>query len=106
MIVKVALRPAPCTTRRHLTPGAKTGTFYPPVKVTGTGKDALKEKTKALMSGGTAAPENDADKEFGPKYHSSDGDSTNLPIHKNESETRWVKDTSRILPRHLHLTAP
>src|SRR3989344_5004739 len=36
-----------------VTPGAKTGPFYPPVKVTGTGKDALTEKTKALMTGGT-----------------------------------------------------
>ena len=27
----------------------KSGTFYPPVAVTGTGKDALKEKTRALF---------------------------------------------------------
>lgn len=61
-------------------PGAKSGTFYPPVKVTGTGKDALKEKTKALMSGGSTPPENvDAQGQFGAKYHDADGDSKNLP---------------------------
>lgn len=60
--------------------GAKSGTFYPPVKVTGTGKDALAEKTRAYMSQSGPAPENvDAQGQFGAKYHDADGDSTNLP---------------------------
>ncbi len=60
--------------------GAKSGTFYPPVKVSGTGKDALKEKTRALMSGSAGVPSAvDADKDFGPRYFSSDGSPDNLP---------------------------
>lgn len=65
----------------------KNGTFYPPIKVSGTGKDALKEKTRALMSAGAEVPGTvDADKDFGPKYFSADGDPKNLPGDYGKSE--------------------
>ena len=39
----------PIETTETLTNDPKTGTFYPPVAVTGSGADALKEKTRALF---------------------------------------------------------
>lgn len=59
--------------------GAKSGTFYPPVITDATGEDALKAKTRALMTQGTYNPDVQADSEFGAKYHNSDGDVINLP---------------------------
>ncbi|MBS3124893.1 hypothetical protein J4211_01405 [Candidatus Woesearchaeota archaeon] len=68
--------------------GAKSGTFYPPVQVSGTGKDALKEKTKALMSNGSSTPGNvDAQRDFGPKYYSSGGSPTNLPSNYGNEDS-------------------
>ncbi len=61
------------------TSGAKSGTFYPPITTDATGKDALKEKTRALMTSGTYDPNVKADDEFGARYHDKDGDLTNLP---------------------------
>lgn len=61
------------------TSGAKSGTFYPPVITDATGKDALKAKTRALMTSGTYDPNVQADDEFGARYHDKDGDLTNLP---------------------------
>ena len=43
----------------------KSGTFYPPVAVTGTGEDALKEKTRALFKQEIYTPTVDAVKELG-----------------------------------------
>lgn len=65
-----------------VTPAAtseKVGTFYPPITTDATGKEALKAKTRALFSQETYDPNVEADSEFGAKYHSADGDPTNLP---------------------------
>lgn len=62
--------------------GAKSGTFYPPVTSGATEKEALKERTRALMTKGSAVPSSLTKGtlgEFGARYHDSDGDSTNLP---------------------------
>ncbi len=75
-----ALKDLQSTGTVPLTGGSKSGTFYPPVTTDATGKDALKEKTRALMSTGIAVPTTiKADDQFGAKYHSSSGDSKNLP---------------------------
>jgi hypothetical protein len=75
-----ALKDLQSTGTVPLTGGSKSGTFYPPVTTDAVGKDALKEKTRALMSTGIEVPANiEADDQFGAKYHSSGGDSTNLP---------------------------
>jgi hypothetical protein len=75
-----ALKDLQSTGTVPLTGGSKSGTFYPPVTTDATGKDALKEKTRALMSTGIAVPTTiKADDQFGAKYHSSGGDSKNLP---------------------------
>lgn len=59
--------------------GEKTGTFYPPITTDATGKEALKAKTRALFQKETYDPNVEADSTFGAKYHSADGDPTNLP---------------------------
>ena len=61
------------------TEGPKSGTFYPPITVNSTGQDALKEKTRALFKQPVYDPNVNASADFGSRYHSSDGDSTNLP---------------------------
>ncbi len=66
--------------------GVKSGTFYPPVTSGATGKEALAEKTDALMRQGTAPTGVQADQDFGPKYHDSDGDATNLPDNYDDNE--------------------
>lgn len=57
----------------------KSGTFYPPIVTTATGKDALAEKTDALLKQGGYVPKVEADKDFGARYHTSSGEPTNLP---------------------------
>lgn len=62
--------------------GAKSGTFYPPITTDATDKEALKAKTRALMTQGSAVPSSLTKGtlgEFGARFHDSDGDSTNLP---------------------------
>jgi hypothetical protein len=59
--------------------GEKEGTFYPPITTDATGKEALKEKTRALFQKEVPTTNVQATEQFGPKYHSSDGDPTNLP---------------------------
>lgn len=61
------------------TSGEKSGTFYPPIVVTGTEREALKQKTRALFTQATYDPNVDADDDFGARYHDSDGDPNNLP---------------------------
>jgi hypothetical protein len=70
------------------TDGAKSGTFYPPIAVTGTEREALKEKTRALFTQSTYDPNVEADDEFGARYHDSDGDVTNLPENYDDSEDK------------------
>jgi len=65
--------------------GPKSGTFYPPVNTAATGKDALKEKTRALFTKPLDVPNVQADDEFGAKYHESDGDLKNLPDKYTDS---------------------
>jgi hypothetical protein len=64
---------------------SKTGSFYPPVAVTGTEREALKEKTRALFTQSSYDPNVEADDEFGARYHDSDGDLTNLPDNYDDS---------------------
>ncbi len=67
--------------------GAKSGTFYPPVTTDATDKEALKAKTRALMS--TGAPVTGSSGsigQFGARYHDSDGDSVNLPDKYSDNE--------------------
>lgn len=59
--------------------GPKSGTFYPPVTVTGTEREALKQKTRALFQKTVYDPNVEADTTSGSRYYSSDGDSQNLP---------------------------
>jgi len=61
----------------------KEGTFYPPVATEASGKDALKEKTKALMSSGQKVEGVEADRTTGSKYYDDDGP-TNLPGDYND----------------------
>src|SRR5574341_575568 len=49
--------------------GEKSGSFYPPVITDATGTDALKAKTRALMTQGTYDPNSNSIGEFGAKYH-------------------------------------
>jgi hypothetical protein len=75
-----ALKELQSTGTVPVTGGSKSGTFYPPVTTDATGKDALKAKTRALMSTGTAPPNaTKADDHFGARYHNKSGDLTNLP---------------------------
>lgn len=67
------------TTAAPVSSGEKTGTFYPPITTDATGKEALKAKTRALFQKETYDPNVEADSTFGAKYHSTDGDPTNLP---------------------------
>lgn len=46
----------------------KSGTFYPPVVTDKTGKEALKEKTRALFQKEVYDPQVDADSDFGQRY--------------------------------------
>jgi len=46
----------------------KSGTFYPPVVTDKTGKEALKEKTRALFQKQVYDPGVEADDDFGPRY--------------------------------------
>lgn len=57
------------------TPTAKSGNFYPPVDVTGEGRDALKEKTRALFQQNDQDLDVEADTAFGPRY----ADESDLP---------------------------
>ncbi|GEM_PF-2117344 len=57
----------------------KSGTFYPPIVTTATGKEALAEKTDALLRQPGFVPKVDADTDFGARYHTSSGQPTNLP---------------------------
>ena len=66
--------------------GAKSGSFYPPVITDATGTDALKAKTRALMTQGTYDPNTDAVGDFGAKYHEKDGDPANLPDGYSNNE--------------------
>lgn len=52
----------------------KEGTFYPPVVTDKTGKDALKEKTRALFQKPIETPNVEADDDFGPRYAGSGDD--------------------------------
>lgn len=75
-----ALKELQSTGTAPVTGGSKSGTFYPPVTTDATGKDALKAKTRALMSTGIAPPNaTKADDHFGARYHNKSGDLTNLP---------------------------
>lgn len=67
------------------TAGPKTGNFYPPITTTATGEDALKAKTDALLRQSGYIPKVDAVTDTGAKYHSSDGDLTNLPDKYSDS---------------------
>lgn len=62
-------------------PSVKTASsIYGTVETTKTGKDALREKTRAAYSVGYGLTEDvDADDTFGSKYHSSSGKLTNVP---------------------------
>ena len=81
-----ALKELQSTGTVPLTGGSKSGTFYPPVTTDATGKDALKAKTRALMSTGADVPGTvKADDQFGAKYHSTSGDSKNLPDGYSDS---------------------
>jgi len=62
-----------------LSNSSKSGTFYPPVATSATGKDALAEKTRALMANATYDPNVKADDQFGARYHNSNGELRNLP---------------------------
>jgi major membrane immunogen (membrane-anchored lipoprotein) len=66
--------------------GTKSGTFYPPVTVTGTEREALKEKTRALFTQSTYDPNVEADDDFGARYHDGDGDLKNLPDDYEDNE--------------------
>ena len=68
------------------TPTGKSGTFYPPVTTTSTGKDALKEKTRALFQKTVYTPNVEADDTAGARYHEKDGDLTNLPDGYNDND--------------------
>ncbi len=59
--------------------GEKSGNFYPPITVTGTEREALRQKTRALFSQPVYDPIVQADDDFGARYHDNDGDPTNLP---------------------------
>ncbi len=59
--------------------GEKSGNFYPPIAVTGTEREALRQKTRALFSQPTYDPNTEAEGDFGAKYHDNDGDPSNLP---------------------------
>ncbi len=80
MLRKLKENPAAPTTD-----SLKSGTFYPPITVTGTEREALKEKTRALFTQSTYDPNVEADDEFGARYHDSDGDLTNLPDKYTDS---------------------
>lgn len=56
-------------------PTAKSGNFYPPVAVKGEGRDALKEKTRALFQQNEQELDVEADNDFGPRY----ADESDLP---------------------------
>ncbi|MBI4145941.1 hypothetical protein HY489_01235 [Candidatus Woesearchaeota archaeon] len=59
---------------------AKSGNFYPPITTSATGAEALKQKTRALFNQSVYSPQvSGTEKDFGAKYHSDDGDPTNLP---------------------------
>lgn len=64
------------------------GTFYGNIETDKTGKDALKEKTRALMS--KSAPVEgitDVVRDLGgAKYHDDDGSATNLPDEYSDSD--------------------
>lgn len=77
-----ALKELQSTGSASTTSSAKSGTFYPPAVSDATDKEALKERTRALMSKGSTVPTSLTKNtlgEFGARYHDSDGDSTNLP---------------------------
>ena len=52
----------------EVTPEVKTGTFYGEMEVTSTGKDALKEKTKALFKREFFNLSVEADRQFGQRF--------------------------------------
>lgn len=67
--------------------GEKSGTFYGQVVVTGTEREALKQKTRALFSRSINAPTvTNVERDFGSKYHDSDGDPINLPDKYEDNE--------------------
>jgi len=67
--------------------GDKSGTFYGQVVVTGTEREALKQKTRALFSQSIYVPTvTNVERDFGSKYHDSDGDPTNLPENYEDNE--------------------
>lgn len=49
-------------------PSAKSGNFYPEITVKGEGRDALKEKTRALFQQSDLDVDAEADSDFGPRY--------------------------------------
>lgn len=59
--------------------GPKSGTFYPPVTVTGTEREALKQKTRALFQKTVYDPNVEADTTSGSRYYGNDGEPENLP---------------------------
>ena len=59
--------------------GPKSGTFYPPITVTGTEREALKQKTRALFQTSVYAPTVDADSTSGSRYYDKNGEPENLP---------------------------
>jgi len=65
--------------------GSKEGNFYPPITTDATGKDALKEKTRALFQQEIQDLNVDADDQFGARYHTSSGEVTNLPSEYSDS---------------------
>ena len=60
--------------------GAEGGSIYSGTTSDLTGEDALAEKTRQAYSTGIGVGDDvEADDQFGPKYHTSGGSSTNLP---------------------------
>ncbi|VVB81779.1 Uncharacterised protein [uncultured archaeon] len=66
--------------------GPKTGNLYPQINTTATGKDALAERTTAMMRQAGFVPTVDkVIRDTGAKYHSSSGDVINLPGNYTDS---------------------
>jgi len=63
----------------------KVGNFYPPVTTTATGKDALKEKTRALFQQASYDPNVQAVTDSGPRYYDSNGN-VNLPSQYTQEQ--------------------
>ncbi|MEM3154763.1 MAG: hypothetical protein QW165_04335 [Candidatus Woesearchaeota archaeon] len=81
------LKELKATSSIETTSSQKSGTFYPPIVTDAAEKEALKAKTRALMSKGTPVSGSTNTKgQFGAKYHDSDGDPINLPEKYSDNE--------------------